>query len=104
MNSIRHLSVHSFLYVLRLTILLVFCSQPFQTAGQTRKDVEQMPLRAVKLTATELLIVQKGLSQIPKEGYAYLTIYFDGSDFKIFEGTSWNSITHKSLAKWIADN
>jgi hypothetical protein len=74
------------------------------TKAQTKEDIDQMPRRAIGLTANELPIVQKGLSQIPKDAYAYLAIHADGSLFKIFENTSWNLISHKSLAKWIADN
>ncbi|MEN9610678.1 MAG: hypothetical protein RLZZ628_1492 [Bacteroidota bacterium] len=63
-----------------------------------------MSHRAVGLTPEELPIVQSGLSQIPKDAYAYLAIHGVDAVFKIFEADIWKTITHKSLARWINDN
>jgi hypothetical protein len=45
-----------------------------------------------------------GLSQIPKDAYAYLAIHGNDSTFLIFESNSWKTISHKSLARWINEN
>jgi hypothetical protein len=63
-----------------------------------------MSHRAVGLTLEEVPIVEKGLSQIPKDGYAYLAIHGKGSFFLIFEANIWKTIPHKSLARWINEN
>ncbi|MEY4937534.1 MAG: hypothetical protein RIS64_3893 [Bacteroidota bacterium] len=76
----------------------------FPLCGQTAADIAEMPRRAIGLSKGDSSIARQGLQSIPKDKYGYLAIHGEGSAFKIVEGNTWKTISHKSLAKWIADN
>jgi Bacterial CdiA-CT RNAse A domain len=65
-----------------------------------------MPRRAIGLVGSEATFVQNALKLIPKDPkdtLAYVAIHGDKSVFKIVEDNIWKTITHRSLAKWIAE-
>jgi hypothetical protein len=87
-----------------LPLSLLLCL-PLFLQGQKQADIIEMPARAIGLTPTELTLFQTAFKQLPpSSNYAYVAVHADTDKFKIFEKGSWLTISHKSLAKWIADN
>jgi hypothetical protein len=89
---------------LKGSMIAFWFSLSIQLLGQTAADIAEMPRRAIGLSKVDSSIARKGLQSIPKDKYAYLAIHGEGSAFKIVEGNTWKTISHQSLAKWIADN
>jgi hypothetical protein len=84
---------------------------PAAIIGQTvsaeeKADTVEMPRRAIGFIGSQALFVQNALKLIPKDPkdtLAYVAIHGDKSVFKIVEDNIWKTITHRSLAKWIAE-
>jgi hypothetical protein len=62
-----------------------------------------MPLRAIGITSEDSSIVRQAFKLL-KDNYAYIVIHGTIGNFNIFENNAWKRISHKSLAKWIAEN
>jgi hypothetical protein len=62
-----------------------------------------MQRRSIGLLASDSIVARQALLLMPNSDYAYIAIHGKGGVFKILEGNTWKTITHKSLAKWIAN-
>ncbi|MEN9612947.1 MAG: hypothetical protein RLZZ628_3761 [Bacteroidota bacterium] len=105
------LNFKTFRLSLRLICLCCCLAFSFYLSAQTisaeeKADTIEMPRRALGLASKEAAFVQAALNLIPKNAkdtLAYVAIHGDKNVFKIIEDNIWKTITHRSLAKWIAE-
>jgi hypothetical protein len=94
--------------ILSLSLTLVLFLS-YTGAAQTLSAVEtadtlEMPRRAFGLSSSEQLFVQNTFLLFSQDTLAYIAIHGANSTFQIVEGNTWKTISHRSLAKWIAEN
>jgi hypothetical protein len=97
---------HSFIHRL-ISVLCFVCfiaTLNAQTVSAEEKaDTTEMPRRAIGLLTSDSIIARQALQLMTNNSYAYIAIHGKSDVFKIIEGNTWKTITHKSLAKWIAN-
>ncbi len=102
-----HVKNGVFKYILPFICWIAFL--PFALMAQTltveeKADTLEMPRRAFGLSSSEQLFVQTVFQQFAKDTLAYIAIHGNNSTFQILDSNTWKSISHRSLAKWIAAN